>query len=105
MDEAWLPVSFELGTQVAHVDFQDIRGTLEIQPPDTIQDDLAGEHLAWTAHKEREQLILRRRELNLTRPTMCYPCSGIQFDISIAQNLVLLLLAAPQQRLDPCHQL
>ncbi len=58
MDQAWLAPCLELGAQVADVNFQDIRRTLEINPSDTIQDDLTGEHLAWTLHKEQEQFIL-----------------------------------------------
>ena len=104
MDQARLPLSFELGTQVADVDFQDIGGPLEIQPPDPIQDDLAGENLAWPPQKEGQQFILGRGKFNLTCATMRYTGASIQFNISIAQDLMAFLLAAPQQGFDPCYQ-
>src|SRR6266851_4582982 len=52
VDQSWFVFSFELGTQVSNIDFQDIGGAFKIQSPDTVQDDFTSEYLAWTFHEK-----------------------------------------------------
>src|SRR6266702_6296951 len=105
VDQAWLTLRLELGAQVAHVDFHDIGGPLEIDPPDAVQDDLAGEYLARAPQEERQQLVLGGRKFDLACATMGHACARIQLDVGIAQHLMALLLVAPQEGLYPRQQL
>src|SRR5690349_10016579 len=59
MNQSQFAISFQLAAQIANIFFQYVGCALEVIAPDTIHDDVAGEHLARTAHKQRQQLVFR----------------------------------------------
>src|SRR5690348_5726490 len=78
VDQARLPGRLQLTPQIADVDLHDIRRSLEVEPPDRIQNDLARKHLTRPTHEEAQQLVLGRRELDLACGAVRDACAGVQ---------------------------
>src|SRR5215472_5658884 len=96
MDQAWFACRLQLGAQVADINFQNVGRAFKIQPPDAVHESFAGQHLAGSAEKEREQLIFGGRKFYLARAPVGHARACIKLNIRIAQDLVALCLAASQ---------
>src|SRR6266852_9483677 len=82
-----------------------VRVGVEIDVPNLLGDQLAGQYFAFSPRQERQQLKLRRRKLQTPAAARCLVVKKVDFKVCQLQSLRLASHSPPQDRMDSCQQL
>src|SRR5207249_10473305 len=104
LDQTSLATSLQLLAQGPDVDVDHVRLAQEVEPPHTLEDQVARQHLARMVQQEFEQLVLARGELQLPLSPSDFTRSAVQLEIGHPQHFGSLRCCSAQQRPNPCHQ-
>ena len=84
----------QLAPQVADVDLEHLRAGIEVEPPDRVEDLLAGENLVGVAHQVGEQLELARGQLDLVAVALDPPRAQVEADVGDVEHGGFMLAGA-----------
>src|SRR5690606_27858254 len=104
VNESWLAVSLELPPELLDVNFQHIGTPLHVVAPDTIHQEVLGQHTARVKEELAQHLVLRGRELDVARPSTGASSAGVEAQVGESKHVRSIRIPASQERPDSSRE-